>query len=62
MKDKMKVTVKESAPEHLKRLTGFDVFSCPKCSEGRMMEVEQLPRIRSPGWITRMLLAKYTHK
>ena len=62
MKDKMKVTVKESAPERLKRLTGFDVFSCPKCSKGRMMEVEQLPRIRSPGWITRMLLAKYTHK
>jgi hypothetical protein len=62
MKDKMKVNVKEPAPERLKRLTGFDVFSCPKCNKGRMMEVELLPRIRSPGWITRMLLAKYTHK
>jgi hypothetical protein len=62
MKDKMKITVKESAPERLKRLTGFDVFSCPKCSKGRMMEVELLPRIRSPGWITRILQAKCTHK
>jgi hypothetical protein len=62
MKDKMKVNVKEPAPERLKRLTGFDVFSCPKCSKGRMMEVELLPRIRSPGWITNMLQAKYTHR
>ncbi|MBG0782894.1 MAG: hypothetical protein H0S84_11555 [Bacteroidales bacterium] len=55
----MDVTVKESAPERLKRLTGFDVFCCPKCNKGKMMEVGILPRIRSSGRLRHKLNIKH---
>jgi hypothetical protein len=48
-KDKMTIKTKESSAERLKRLCGYDVFICSKCNKGRMMLIETLPRIRSPG-------------
>jgi hypothetical protein len=39
---------KETAQERLKRLTGFDVYQCPKCKKGVMHVIRELPRIRSP--------------
>ncbi len=39
---------KESVQERFKRLTGFDVYSCPVCKKGRMYELETVPKIRSP--------------
>lgn len=40
---------KETAQERLYRLTGFDVYQCPKCKKGKMHMIRELPRIRSPG-------------
>ena len=39
---------KETAQERLYRLTGFDVYQCPKCKKGVMHTIRELPRIRSP--------------
>ena len=39
---------KETPQERLKRLTGFDVYQCPKCKKGRMRVIREIPRIRSP--------------
>ncbi len=39
----------ESVQERFKRLTGFDVYSCPVCKKGHMHELEITPKIRSPG-------------
>ena len=48
--EKLKVDpVKETSQERLKRLTKFDVYQCPYCKKGRMLIVEVLPKIRSPG-------------
>jgi hypothetical protein len=41
--------VKESSQDRLKRLTQFDIYQCPYCKQGRMMVVDTIPRIRSPG-------------
>jgi len=43
-----KKPVKETARERLYRLTGFDVYQCPKCKKGKMYRIRELPRIRSP--------------
>jgi hypothetical protein len=40
---------KETVQERLYRLTGFDVYQCPKCKKGKMHVIRELPRIRSPG-------------
>lgn len=40
---------KENKLERIKRLTGFDLGLCPKCKKGRMITVEDIPRIRSPS-------------
>jgi len=40
---------KETKAEMIIRLTGFDSGQCPKCKKGRMLVVEELPRIRSPA-------------
>ncbi|MFV1975533.1 MAG: IS91 family transposase [Candidatus Scalindua sp.] len=40
---------KETAQERIYRLTGFDVYQCPKCKKGIMHTIRELPRIRSPG-------------
>ena len=42
------VKLKETAPQRILRLTGFDRFQCPFCKAGIMHTVELLPRIRSP--------------
>ena len=39
---------KETAQERLYRLTGFDVYQCPKCKKGKMYRIRELPRIPSP--------------
>lgn len=39
----------ETAHETLKRLTGIDLSICPVCKTGIMVQVRELPRIRSPG-------------
>ena len=38
----------ETPQQRFKRLTGFDVYQCPYCKKGRMVTIEELPRIRSP--------------
>jgi len=48
----------ETVLERIKRLTGFDIGKCPKCKNGRMKMVRELPRIRSPSRpIQQLLLA-----
>ena len=39
---------KETVQQRFKRLTGFDVYRCPYCKQGKMHKTEELPRIRSP--------------
>ena len=39
---------KETVPQRMKRLTGFDIYQCPFCKKGQMHTIEELPRIRSP--------------
>jgi len=46
----------ETAQQRIKRLTGFDIGKCPKCKNGRMRIVRELPRIRSPGQPFQQLL------
>ena len=50
-KNKMVIKIKERTSDRLKMLTGYDVFLCPNCKKGRMVVIETLPRIRSPGLI-----------
>jgi hypothetical protein len=49
----------ETALERIKRLTGFDIGKCPKCKNGRMHIVRELPRIRSPGQAMQQLLLAF---
>ncbi len=46
----VKQKVKETTPERIKRLMGFDMFQCPFCKSGTMHRIEELPRVRSPGY------------
>lgn len=48
LRKKSKKPELESVQERLKRLTGFDVYSCPVCKKGYMYELEIIPKIRSP--------------
>ncbi len=45
----VRVAVKETPQDRLKRLLQFDVYQCPYCKKGRMYVVEVLPKIRSPS-------------
>ena len=47
---------KETTLERIKRLTGFDIGKCPKCKNGRMHIIGELPRIRSPSRPIRQLI------
>jgi hypothetical protein len=40
----------ETNRQRLERLTGVDPCRCPVCKTGRMVQVMELPRIRSPVW------------
>ena len=46
----------ETSLERIKRLTGFDIGKCPKCKNGRMHIIEEIPRIRSPSSPIRQLM------
>jgi len=46
----------ETSLERIKRLTGFDIGKCPKCNNGRMYIVRELPRIRSPSRHIRQMI------
>ncbi len=50
---------KETTIARIKRLTGFDIGKCPKCKNGRVHIVRELPRIRSPGQPVLQLLHRY---
>jgi len=39
----------ETRQERFKRLTGVDICLCPACKKGRMVIIQELPRIRSPN-------------
>ncbi len=55
-----KSSEKETKVERIMRLTGFDSGKCPKCKEGKMYVVEELPRIRSPaGHLPSILLSLF---
>ena len=56
LRKKSKKPEVESVQERLKRLTGFDVYSCPVCKKGRMYELKIIPKIRSPGKYIQMKL------
>jgi hypothetical protein len=42
----------ETAIERFQRLTGINPCLCPVCKEGRMVTIRELPRIRSPAWLS----------
>ena len=46
----------ETTQERIKRLTGFDIGKCTKCSHGRMILVRELPKIRSPSKSMKQLI------
>lgn len=39
----------ETRQQRMERLTGFDVYQCPFCKKGNMINDEIIPRIRSPA-------------
>ena len=44
--------VEETHQDRLKRLTGIDVCRCPVCKNGTMHVVVEIPKIRSPNYLT----------
>ena len=47
---KTKVIKEESTQQRMSRLTGFDVYQCPYCKKGKMIDQgDIIPRIRSPA-------------
>jgi hypothetical protein len=46
---KMLLKPKETTAERLKRVCNFDIHQCPHCKKGRLVLIECVPRIRSPG-------------
>ncbi len=53
-----KAKEKETKAEMIIRRTGFDSSQCPKCKNGKMCVIEELPRIRSPaGHLPSLLLS-----
>lgn len=60
MEELDKLKKKETNAELIFRLTGFDSEQCPKCKDGRMYIIEELPRIRSPaGHLPSILLSHF---
>jgi hypothetical protein len=43
----------ETKLQRIERLTGTNPCTCPVCKKGKMVLVKVLPRIRSPGWISK---------
>ncbi len=48
---KIEIKIKEPVRDKLLRLTGFDIHQCPFCKKGRMINIKEIPKIRSPGLI-----------
>ena len=49
----------ETHNERIKRLTGFDSSICPVCKKGKMINIREMPRIRSPaGHLPTILFSK----
>jgi hypothetical protein len=42
----------ETAMERFERLTGISPCQCPVCKTGQMVVIRELPRIRSPGYLS----------
>src|SRR5690606_6282647 len=42
----------ETNQQRIERLTGINPCKCPVCKTGRIVTIRELPRIRSPAWIT----------
>jgi len=40
--------LKISTAERLLNLTGFDMFMCPVCKQGKLHRIEEIPKVRSP--------------
>ncbi len=60
IEDIVKVQEKETKAEMIIRLTGFYSKQCPKCKKGKMIVIEELPRIRSPaGHLPSILLSLF---
>ncbi len=60
IEDIVKVQEKETKAEMIIRLTGFDSKQCPKCKKGKMIVIEEFPRIRSPaGHLPSILLSLF---
>jgi hypothetical protein len=50
--------IKLNTVERILEVTGFDVFLCPVCKEGRLHRIEEIPRSRSPDNLY-TILSKY---
>lgn len=44
----MEKLIKRDVAERVLELTGFDLFLCPVCKEGRLHRIVEIPRVRSP--------------
>jgi len=47
--------IKKTIVERILELTGFDVFLCPICKEGRLHRIDEIPRVRSPDCLYAIL-------
>ena len=50
----------ETTIERFQRITGMNPCLCPVCKEGRMVSFGQLPRIRSPAWLSFDIMQSYS--
>ena len=50
--------IKLSNAERILILTGFDVFLCPVCKEGRLHRIEEIPRARAPNSLYDIILER----
>lgn len=52
--------VPETTIERFQRITGINPCLCPVCKEGRMVSFGQLPKIRSPAWLSFDIMQSYS--
>jgi hypothetical protein len=55
-----KLKPKETTPQIILRLTSRDVYQCPYCKTGTMHRIEELPRVRLPGY-AQIILPQASH-
>jgi hypothetical protein len=56
-----KLRKSEPLRQKLLRISGVNVFLCPFCKKGSMLNVEEMPRIRSPTTLYEILKASSIH-